>query len=235
MSSTPHADASHAARFGRKSSGDPGLGEHVSKEEKKRDFDRLNAAADRMERDNFMFVKNSRQELDVWRKLDRNGDGKSNLNELWTYIESTYPDLKIGAQRSFLPNHSIAERIAKVSLRRFADSITIDITRHNYPEILCAPCAACPAFDVLCAVTRGVAKGCVIRHHSHSECRYSCPIVLRALLLFEQLDSDDDDSLNEKEFLIVCHEIQKRNMYASLEKHVAPSNTVTRCACLLID
>jgi hypothetical protein len=51
-----------------------------------------------------------------------------------------------------------------------------------------------------------------------SECRYSCPIVLRALLLFEQLDSDDDDSLNEKEFALVCFEIQKRNMYAAFEQ-----------------
>jgi hypothetical protein len=140
MSSTPLANASHAARFGRKSSIDAGMGDYVSKEEKKKDFDALIAVADQMERTNMMlFVKNSPQELEVWRKLDRNGDGKSNLNELWAYIEASYPDLKVGAQRTFLPHHSIAERIAKVALRTFADSISIDLTRTMYPEIMYVP------------------------------------------------------------------------------------------------
>ena len=116
------------------------MGDYVSKEEKKKDFDALIAVADQMERTNMMlFVKNSPQELEVWRKLDRNGDGKSNLNELWAYIEASYPDLKVGAQRTFLPHHSIAERIAKVALRTFADSISIDLTRTMYPEIMYVP------------------------------------------------------------------------------------------------
>lgn len=138
MSSTPYADASHAAKFGGRSSIDSGTGEYVSKEQQKKDFDKLIAVADQMERNNLkMFIKNSPQELDVWRKLDINGDGKSNLRELWTYIETAYPDLKVGSQRTFLPHHSIAERISKVALRTFADSISIDLTRQTYPEILC--------------------------------------------------------------------------------------------------
>jgi hypothetical protein len=151
MSSTPHANASHAARFGRRSSVESGTGDYVSKEEQKKDFDTLIAVADQMERDNMkLFVKNSVQELEVWRKLDRNGDGKSNLNELWTFIETTHPALKVGAQRTFLPHHSIAERIAKVALRAFADSIAIDLTRQMYPEIMYA--VVLPSIHYSCAL-----------------------------------------------------------------------------------
>jgi hypothetical protein len=90
-----------------------------------------------MEHDNGMFGKNSRLELDVWRKLDRNNDGKVNLSELWTYIETTYPDLKIGAQRSFVvPHHSIPERIAKIAMRAFSDESTTIVTRQTYPEVM---------------------------------------------------------------------------------------------------
>lgn len=138
MSATPHAEASHTARFGgrRGSSVGSGIGEHISKEEKKKDFDKLNAVADRMERDNLMFLKSSRQELDAWRKLDRNGNGRTNMSELRAYIEATYPDLEVGAQRTFLPGHPIAERITKVVFRAFGKDYKTELSRETYPEIL---------------------------------------------------------------------------------------------------
>jgi hypothetical protein len=138
MSSTPHADASHAAKFGKSGSSSTtiGLGEHVSKEEKKKDFEKLNAVADRMERDNLMFLKNSREELDAWRKLDRNGNGRFNMSEMRAYIEATYPDLAVGAQRTFLPGHPIADRITKVVFRAFGKDFKTELTRESYPEIM---------------------------------------------------------------------------------------------------
>ena len=37
--------------------------------------------------------------------------------------------------------------------------------------------------------------------------------MLRALLLFDHLDSNDDYSLTEKEFEVICLEFNKRNMF----------------------
>jgi hypothetical protein len=61
-------------------------------------------------------------------------------------------------------------------------------------------------------------------HPFYLNFRYSCPIVLRALLLFEHLDADDDYNLTEKEFATICQEFNKRNMFVA---RVA----VRFCAC----
>lgn len=64
-------------------------------------------------------------------------------------------------------------------------------------------------------------------------CRYSCPIVLRALLLFEHSDTDDNDSLAEQEFSVVCREFNKRNMCVARATSLKHVTRLTPCACSL--
>jgi hypothetical protein len=54
--------------------------------------------------------------------------------------------------------------------------------------------------------------------------------VLRALLLFEQLDSNDDDNLTEKEFAVICLEFNKRNMFIDKMNLDIPQDGLARAS-----
>ena len=135
-SATPHADGSHAAKFGGKASGGEGSGLYISKETRLKDFELLNAAAEQMEQDHLsLFVKNSAEELAAWRELDVNENGKVSLNELVMYMEKKYPALKKGAQITFMNGYPNPD-VAKMTMRIFEENVETPLSRDTYPEIL---------------------------------------------------------------------------------------------------